>query len=196
MTTYSQLMPYLTPELPGVMDGVLANAIREAAREFCRETGVWWKDLADQAVVADQQDYDLSSIIPENSEIVSIRWVKVNGTTQTPDRFSLYESATLKFGDNYIPTVADSDGLEISVTLMPELEDDALAGWVLTRWYKAILAYTCVSLMSDRTKPYYNPDRLQYWMEEKSKWENAAKRSVMTGHINQDLRAGTDNWLI
>ena len=196
MITYSQIMPYLIPELPGVVAGVLSNAIREAAREFCSETGVWWKDLTAIDVVADQQEYDMAELLPDNSEISFIRWIKLSDSVQDPSTFTLYESATLQFGDDYIPETAVTDGLEVSVSLVPELADNAMAGYILTRWYKAVIAWACVSLMSDQSKPYYNPARLPHWQAEKLKLEGAAKRSVVSGHVAQDYSAMGRDWLI
>ena len=196
MITYSQLMPYITPELPGVHTGVLLNAIREAAREFCADTGIWVQDLAATDVVAGTQSYELSALLPTKSEIHAINWVKINGGVQNPYNFSLDQASTLKFGDEYIPTVSTTGGLKVSVMLIPTLVDDALPSYILTRWYKAVIAWACVSLMSDPLKPYGNDRRLSRWIEEKMHQDSCAKRSFLHEHVLRDFSAASTNWII
>jgi hypothetical protein len=196
MTKYSDLMPYLVPELPGVQPGVLANAIRTGAREFCALTGAWWKDLTAINVVAAQRDYDLAAGLPTDSEILSIRWLKVDDAVQDPSRFYLLEAATLRFVDDYIPAKASTGGLKVSVSLRPNMDDDALPGWIMDRWHEALVAFILVPLLADTGKPYGKTGRLAFLIEERRKWENRAKRAAIIGHVNQDLRAGNNDWLI
>jgi len=196
MTTYAELMPYLVPELPGAHTPQILRAIREGVREFCLVTGAWWKDLDAIDIVADQQEYDLAASLPSDSDIAALRWVKVDDAIQDPTHFILSESATLRWRDNYIPARAITDGLKVSVTLLPALADDALAEWVLTRWYRGIVSFILVDMLSDPHRLYGRTGRLPYWQAEKDKWEHRAKFAAVHNHVNQDFRAGGTDWLI
>ncbi len=194
--TYAELKPLIVGRLPGnVPPGLLALSIQGACRKFCSDTWYWSQTLADIDIVADQQDYDLSSLIPENSEIETISTVKIDGGIVDVNHIELYQLSILRFKDNYIPSKSSTGGLSVKVILKPSMVDDALPEWIVTQWQEAISYASLVDITSipNRSSTDLNASaeyRLRYERE-----VSRAKTAGKTGNIDADISVITQDWL-
>lgn len=198
ITTYAELKPHIIPRLPsGVAVGVLENEIRLACRQFCEDSGRWVQTLDDAAVVADQQDYDLSSLLPDNSEIYRIVWVKLYGSSsvETADYYWLYEEATLRWHEDHKPSTADADGLSVRVALKPDLIDDVLPDWFLTRWRMALAYRVLANLCAMPKKSFTDLEIAGYYETLYQAQLTEAKLERYHRNRSQEIRVKHDQWV-
>ena len=194
--TYAELLPLIAPHLPaGVPDGLLSIAIQDGCRRFCDDSWYWRKTLVDFDVVADQQDYDLSSYLPENTEIVGIEFVEVDGGAYNPNSFGLYELATLRFVEDKEPTHAYTDGMSVRVVLKPQAVDDALESYVVQQWQEAIRWAVIADLTSMPNKPYTDAGVYSVSEDRYQKQLSKAKQIKITNHVEGDISVSFPSWL-
>lgn len=207
--TYAELHPLVVPRLRGgVPPGVLALEIQQAARRFCKESWTWRSELTAIDVVADQREYSLAYVaavvgppavaasgIPDKSDIVAIDWVKVDDALWPVSHYELYQGATLRFAEDYAPTEASTDGLEVKVVLAPRLEDDAMPGWLLNQWHAAVANAAIAAISAAPNKPYF--DELTAARHEQMYQDDLsrAKWSNETGHVRGDVFVKPNEWL-
>ena len=141
----------------GVPSEALTYAIQEACRRFANESRVWRSELAAIDVVADQEEYDLSDSIPDNSEIVRFDSVKVDDGEWPIAHRRLDPGNILHFDENYAPTEASTGGLEVEVIVVPELVDDALPDGICSLWRDGIVAAAVSALAGTENRPYTDP---------------------------------------
>jgi len=200
MTTYDDLYPTIKARVPNIDDPNVEDAVRQAAREFCEQSGVWRKELEDIDVVADQQDYDLSSTtpaIPDNTEIRSIVWVKLSGAVQSTRTYELYEGATLRFGSSHIPGYSKTDGMDIKLALMPDrLTEDVLPGWFITRWQTGLIAGARMFLAGDPGLRCYNVASRDRETAIFDREVARARASLISEHKDQDGVMSSGDWVV
>jgi hypothetical protein len=194
--TYAGLKPAILARLgSNVTAGVLVNAIRESCRKFCSDTWYWKIDLADINVTADQQDYDLAATLPNDSEIEAIECVKIDDGVINKNYYGLYELATLRFDENYVPTTDSTDGLSITVILKPSLVDDALPTWIVTQWQEAIRFCVLADISAMPNRPYTDLVASADFLQ---KYEREVSRCKVAGHtrnVKADVSVTIPNWL-
>ena len=73
MKLFADLVYLIAPDVPGCPDPVIEQALLNAARTFChKSTWLWLHDIGPIAPVADTAEYDISSLLPEGYEVVSV----------------------------------------------------------------------------------------------------------------------------
>lgn len=133
---------------------VMAYTIQEACRRFTDESRVWTSELAAIDVVADQEDYNLTDSLPDNSEVVRFDSVKIDGGEWPIAHRRLDAGNILHFDENYAPSEASTDGLVATVVLVPKLVDDALPDALCSRWRDGIIAAAVSALAGTKNRPY------------------------------------------
>lgn len=101
VTSYSQLLPFVLPEVPGCSPDIATFMLKRVGRRFCERTEAFRDDLGPLGIVDYRQDYVL--VHPYDASIHRILAVKVNSIEQPPDRYSLRLETTLRFRSNAIP---------------------------------------------------------------------------------------------
>ena len=194
LTSYADLLFRMHAELPKCPRALQMEHIRNAVRHFCRQTGIWESELTAIDVVADQQEYDLSAAIPEDTEILRMVSVKIDGAERNLNYYDLTSGPMLRWNTNHIPSSASTGGLVITVTLMPLFEDDTLPDNLLTRWSEAITYYARHSLMAMPGEPWSRPDKAAYYLEKYQDDESSAKGETYMGHKTGVLTLNTQEW--
>jgi len=167
ITDYAGFLPSIRPRVNGVDPNIASDTIRMVCRRFCHDSGVYIVDLDAVDLVADQQQYNMSTdadfALPALTEIERIYQVKIDNILQNTVNYSLYQDYILRWNDDAIPasdsaTSSELTGLKVSVVLVPARgEDDALPDWFLSRWQEGIVEGVLAELFASKGMPYYDP---------------------------------------
>ena len=170
ITTYSELLPMVLPELRNCPEPLALQALERAGRDLCLRTCLWQKELSAMDVVADQSTYDLApgETVPEDDpqpEIRFIDWVKISGGYITSTHYKLSRSTAddtdfaLEFLTGYVPAAAVTDGLTLNVVLTPNRASGYLSSFILDAYGDTLVAGALFYLLGMARKPWADPQR-------------------------------------
>lgn len=215
ITAYSDLLPYVIPELPGCSLAMASQALQRAGRRFCSDTEVWQKDLAAIDLVASQAQYgldpaevtDAADAQPE-PEVRSIIWLKISGSVQDVSTYDLvaYTGATptpplakpafaVQFGTNYIPQTSSTGTLTLRVALSPDWSSTHISSYVLSRHGLAIASGALFDLMTLAGAAFFNGTRAAYHKEVWDSEINSAIKERYTGRKFANLQVSLTPWV-
>lgn len=154
---YADLIPRMVRDLRGVSfeksDAVLA--LKDAGRKFCNESGAWYADLTAIDVVAEQQEYTLSTSFP--AQFKAIKTLRLltesevaagdEGGLVDPSYYRLNLPATLHFNTGHIPATAVTGGMVVKVVLVPQLDTEELPEWMISRWGEGIIGWAMYTIL-------------------------------------------------
>lgn len=171
MTSISDLLPMLAPDVPGCPENRLLHVLRESAREAVRAIEGWTIELAPISLVANESDYGLD--VGEDIEAVRLLSAKVGGNLLDPKTYSfigLDEEPwyALRFSDADTPKTAQTDALVVTVAVIPGPNADTLPAFELNKFYPAIVSLASSRLLAESGRRWYDPQRSilarrQYW---------------------------------
>jgi len=184
MNTYADLYVYMIPELKSCPRPVAIQMLQRAGKRFCERTEAWVEALAAQDITEDDTDYTLA--IPYDALIKRLTEVQVDGSVVDVDEYDLVEPYTLRFDTAY---PADStDGLEVTVALVPLLETNELSEVFLDRWgERGIMAYAMWKLLSG-DNAWRDPDKAKEYQAQYVTSLNEAKATKEQKHKSGELR--------
>jgi hypothetical protein len=116
-------------ELPGIDNYTMLQHLQQAQRKFCDETNAWRETLAAINLVADQANYTCSPSWDCRIKAVTEVWIRssddvtndLEGTQQDEDYYKFIRPDTLTLATDIIPSAAVTDGLLVTVVLVPEV---------------------------------------------------------------------------
>jgi len=123
VSQYSDLYPFLIPQLPGSTPALVLQALQAVGRRFCSKTEAFRDDLDPLAVVDYQQDYDISTLHSYDASIHRVRSVRLGGVLQATEYYSLRDEKTLRFVGSYVPHDQDDRLLTCGVAGTTTLAD-------------------------------------------------------------------------
>ena len=162
---YLDFYDFMLLELPGCPKAILLQHLKEAFRQFSGAAENWIEKCEDIDVVADQQDYTIP-ITPTETIVKRIREVKYNGAVVPTNQYDLVNNITFRWRTDYIPTEAVTDGLDIEVAMIPELDSDYTDGTYFARWFDAIKSRAFYTLMMMPRKEWTQPDKAGIYNQE------------------------------
>lgn len=148
---YSDLISRMARDLRGVSfeKSDAMRSLKDAGRKFCNESYAWYEPLTAIDVVADQQEYALTTAYPAQfKEIKSIRMLTESevtagdeGSLVDPAYYRLNLPATLHFNTGHIPVTAVTGGMVVKMVLVPQMDAEELPEWIISRWGEAIIGW-------------------------------------------------------
>jgi len=176
------LLPRIQPYLRNCPQPVIEQQLRFAAQDFCRETGIWRKQLASIASVAAQEDYTLS--LSEDAVIIRVHAVEVDGipwdfTEVTEDG----ETLTLS-------PAPGSAGLDIDVwvSVLPRESCTDFPDWLIERWGAGLRKGVEYELKSMDDKPWTNKKEADKLFTQYERLKAKARRETYTLRGPGELR--------
>lgn len=171
ITSISDLLPILTPDVPGCPENRLLQVLKQSMRETVRFVETWTIKLDPISLVANESDYNLDA--GEDIEIVRILSATLNGGAIDPKTYSLVGLdaspwAALRFNDANTPKTSQTDALVVTVVAVPDVNADTLPPFELTKCYPAIVALAASKLLAEAGRRWFDPNRSvfmrrQYW---------------------------------
>lgn len=158
MASLASLIPLIALDVPGAPETVIRQACSLAAREFCKRTGAWRNELTAISIEADLADYEVDYELDDDdgeAEILAPCKVVLDGQ-------ELVEGDDYSYGNSTIhlvttPTVAITDGLEVTLTLRPIYGSDYIDDDLLTQNFEPLSYGARAMLLTQPKKPWSNP---------------------------------------
>lgn len=155
---YDDLIPRMARDLRGIQSEKfdVGIALRDAGRRFLQESEAWFEKLTAIDLVADQQEYTLSSggWLAQFKRIKSLHLrteTEVTdgdeGSIVDPMCYRLNLPSTLKFVTGRIPAVSVTGGMVVTVVFVPQMDAKELPEWIVSRWGDAIIGYALYTLI-------------------------------------------------
>lgn len=153
--------------LPGATPDQIAQQVEAVLRDFCRRSGAWIVEGTD-STVADQADYDFSSISsPVNGEAVMLMNITLDGKYVPLADTHPISGLTGFSGYAYsqdpgtvtlvpTPTTNGTDNLVAAVAYMPPAGETTIADVFVNQWYEVIRNGILARMMSMPAKPWTN----------------------------------------
>jgi hypothetical protein len=215
ITSYSDLLPYVIPELSGCPEPMITQALQRAGRRFCTNTEVWQKELTTMDIVASQTQYGLDPAEVTDAvgaqpepEVRKISWVKISDAQQEVYTYKLakYTGAALvspaqtpqyalEFLEDYVPDTAITAGLVVKVVLIPNWNSSYISDFVLSGYGDAIGSGALVDLMMMPGKPWFNHNRAMFHVDIWDRGIGVAVKDRYTDRDSADLRVVYQDWL-
>jgi len=143
-------------------------ALRQVAVTFFRDTEVWRKELAAQDITGGEATYTLAPGVGTGSNVPDI-WriltVKISDgiIPAAQYNFDLQDDGVapaenynykLVFLEDYVPTGDITDGLAVTVVLVPNLSTGWCEPFILQQWGQALIHGTLAFLFGLRSRPW------------------------------------------
>jgi len=163
---YPLILKSALVDLPGLgnQQQIVTAAIREAVRRFLLRSEAWQYKLTALDLTADTVAY---TITPDAYEadirrILSVRILTeqevtdgLEGTVQDESDYEFTPPTTLTLDDSIEPQESITDGLVVTVVLVPKVDSTVEVPEELARqWFEAIRAYTLWILKTQTNKPW------------------------------------------
>lgn len=190
-----QLIPSVVDKLPAApLKGQVIRALREAAQRFCFETETWKEPLEAIDVVANQLEYELSTTWQAEIKRIHTVYIKTAADV-TAGRLGQQHDLS---PDTYTPstgiyrfssapsTTAITDGMVITVVLVPNLQTDELPEYLVGLYGSAFVYGAITDMCSHKgAGPMYDADTARLY---NNKWEKM-KNAVMSEVFRQNMNA-------
>lgn len=155
---YADLIPRMARDLRGVSydNYSVKTALKDAGRRFLTQSEAWFEKLTAISVVAEKQEYTLSTggwlaQFKRIKELHLLTETEVTdgdeGTLIDPSCYRLNLPNTLKFNTGRIPGTAVTNGMIVTVVFVPQMDAEELPEWVIDRWGNGILGYAIYTLI-------------------------------------------------
>jgi hypothetical protein len=166
---YTDFLPRMMRDITNYVPATAVFALQDAGREFCNRSEAWFEKLTAINIVADQQDYTLSTdYVAQFKRIKSIHILTSDDVTNSregmllsPAYYKLVLPNTLRFRTGSIPTTAVTGGLVVEVVFAPTLGTNELPAWLMARWSEAIIGHAMSKLLG-----ISNPARAAFYLNE------------------------------
>lgn len=187
LVKFKDFLNFLIPHLPGCGDGTALLYLRSTARKFCADTESLIETLPSIDIVANQSVYAIASTL--SAEIKRIKDVRLNnaegiaagkpGVSQRLDRFD-YDPSTGNLTLTYAPDTAITDGLEVDISIVPEIGTNELPTWWMNRYNDGLIAGTLADLQGMKGMPWTNPGMAQSNKSTYLNYVGRAKNDVLS----------------
>lgn len=174
---WDDYLPEVLSEADGVPYKMAINEIRNAAIELCEKSEIWRSNLDALNISVGEGEYLLD--IPNDAEVISLRWATHNGVTITPTsedeldtewNNSRSENWRVKTGDPTgiymqdpytarvvpLPVTALANGLLVGVSLKPAEDSYEGPKLLYTHWKEAIAYGAKWKLLGMKKRPWYD----------------------------------------
>jgi hypothetical protein len=192
----------MVPELPGCPENFILQAIKKTVRKFCQDTDAWREQLASIDLVEGQLPYVLTPTW--EAEIKHIIEVRINtedgiaesniGALIDPKLYTFYGEASTRLGvaivkntlyldESLEPAEDVTDGLEVKISLVPELntDDKEIDMNFLVRWSEAIIGGSIWWLMTLKGRKWSDPQRAPLFLLDYNRGLSRARRETAGG---------------
>ena len=164
---YVDLLPRMMRDITNYNPASALFALQDAGREFCNRSEAWFEKLTAINIVADQQEYTLSTdYVAQFKRIKEIHILTSDDVTNAregmlldPAYYKLILPNTLKFRTGFIPTTAVTGGLVVEMVFTPTMGTNELPAWLMGRWAEGIIGKAMSELLA-----VSNPNRAQSYL--------------------------------
>jgi len=205
LNRYTDLYPYLSPELPGCPEPVILQALQKAGRMFCLDTEAWWEQIAPISLTDGTMRYRVNP--SWEAEIKRIRELRINtaagisngdrGVLISPSLYDFYPAGgkdelgvtiaenSVDLDDSLEPAEDVTGGLEISIVIVPYLNSNDVDPVFLNSWVEALIGRTMMDLMRMVDKKWTNPARAITYELEYQKARGRARIEKIRGNTEK-----------
>lgn len=183
---WSDIYPFVLPEVPGVPEPMLDHYIRQTAINFLEESQVWTADVTAIDLVANTGTYSLvspaqtvtaSPLLTEVPDVAMVKWAWVDGVQIFPASqeelgalVEYWADKTASVVSNYTqltqdtitlyptPNYASTGGLKIKIAIRPSLTATGIPDWIGTKYIQELSVGAKAALMGMIGKPWTSPD--------------------------------------
>ena len=175
---YSDLLPFILPELPGCSDPLAEQHIRSAVIDFCAQSKLWRVAQDPIGVYAGQAEYDID--LPTGTSLVQImsclvdgapisptssdqldadypRWQKVGGRAQWFLQF-----VPTSFFIAPVPDTSIESGITMMLSVKPSRASAGFPDWIADQYHDALVAGAKARLMRQAGRPWSNPQQAMF----------------------------------
>jgi hypothetical protein len=180
---FSDLLPFMLPELPGCTTPMITQALQRGLRQFCIDTEAWYENTIKKSLVADQSDYILYPTW--DADIVRIKELRINdatniatgndGVAQSESMYEFVPPYTIRLDDAITPSEAVTNGLEVDLRILPSINATTVDPAFLTLWSEPIIGWAMWYLMSMERKKWSSPNRSAFYGLQYQKGRSKAK---------------------
>jgi hypothetical protein len=150
---FDNLVPYIVDTVIEASADDVVRAIQRSVRTLARDTEFFTEDYV-LDIVAGQTEYVLDSIY--SAKNLRVRTMTISDTVVTNAEYSLSISGRVVTLTNE-PLESVTDGLEITTSLLPDLDCLELDEDQMERWVEAIIALAKYELHKQPRKPWSDP---------------------------------------
>lgn len=157
--TFAELTAKVLHDLPGFCPpGPLTKAGREAARDFCRLSEAFEADIT-VSIVADEDEYDLTSELQTGFWVRRIELVKINDAEISSTQYEFNTSTNVLTLD-WEPGENDTDAMVVTVIYIPNSDYSVeLPNDFTEKWWQYLVAGTKSILMFQPNREWSDPQR-------------------------------------
>jgi hypothetical protein len=192
----------MEPELPGCPEPALLQAIKKTVRKFCQDTDAWREQLASidlktgilGYVLVSKWDAEIRHVIEVRINTAAARTAGDIGVPIEPSLYTYYGDAsvrldvavaakTLYLDESLEPAEDVDNGLDVKVSLVPELNTDAAEMDMdfLVRWSEAIIGGTIFWLMNLKGRKWTDLQRAPLFLLDYNRGVSRARRENVGG---------------
>ena len=186
--SWDKFVPDIIREVPKCPKILIIDTIKDVIREVCEDTKIWQNEDAISFVLPANQNYfDVSSLIPDGSEIDAIVWIK-----QDPSSYydlSNYMSYYLD-NDNIIrfTTINGRDlTLYARFSFKPTLDATTIPDLFYNRCRFAIKHGVLFTLMSQTNTDWFNANGAVFHQSQYFRFLAQIKRNLWKGRTRQRI---------
>lgn len=152
---YTDLVPRMLRDLTNYAPATTLFALQDAGRQFCDQSEAWYEKLTALDLVANQQEYGLSTdYVAQMKRIKSVHILTDEDVTAgregklvDPAHYRLDLPGTLKFFEGFIPASSVTGGLVVEVVFVPTMGTSELPEWIMARWAEGIIGHAMNHLL-------------------------------------------------
>jgi len=196
MNLYTDLYPYIIPDIPACPQQIILQALKLSGYDFCHETETLTEDIV-MSIVASQQTY-IPTITTSGCQFLRTFHIKLKTdatqdfdqiNAEDPERYEMLTDTTIRFFKSYIPAYSLASGMQIRLVLVPIPTATQLPTWYMNRWYQGIVALAKTRLYFQPKKPWTNFDLAQLFQSQYLKFKGDAIRERYAGFKRGDIGA-------
>lgn len=181
IASYADLYVFMVSVLRGCPQSEALQALRLWGARFFEESEAWEVDLEDIDLVADQAAYDLDALLAYDALIKRIKKVDINDAPEDESHFDLADDTDLVFGEDWIPTEADADAMDVTVVLVPKPEVNEIDPLMLDRWgRRGVVAGALGELLDQDDRAWYAPRTA-------ARYQLQYRRAVAAAKANKEM---------
>ncbi|MCK9517999.1 MAG: hypothetical protein M0R74_03065 [Dehalococcoidia bacterium] len=205
--SYTDFYPLMAAELPGCPEYLMLQALKRVARKFCQDSDAWRVQLDSIDLVEKQLAYVLTPLsggTTWGAQIKHVLAVRINtedgidkgnpGVLISQPYYTFYPTDTTRINasiaantllldDSLEPAEDVTDGLEVEVVLVPELnEDDTEIDMdFLAMWSEAIIGGAIAYLMTMKKRRWTDIQRAGLFQADFNKGVSRARKVNIGG---------------
>jgi len=172
-------------DVPGCPNPLIKDEVLEAGIAFCRRTSIYTHDCE---VVLSAGDTEVVPVLPENTALVGVNYINVNGVTD-------YEPIVANGRILFNPAVSSNYSALINMALKPTRLATCLPDVLYNDFFQEICSGAKAKLMIMPEKSWSNPQLAMVHSAAFDSGVGKATRKAFYANMPQERRAERRQWL-